>query len=149
MRTKKGERTGDKKISIKNTSSPRPWLGGLRHKKERTIEKANKVDKCHEKKYMEQVYLFFLSLYPIKFGYSLGGYSHQERWARTQWYLFMHTGAKKAKEDLGSIITPIGREVFYWFRLNNPNILYTRTVKQGCDIWFSGCVIATKLECRR
>jgi hypothetical protein len=24
MRTKKGERTGDKKISIKNTSSPRP-----------------------------------------------------------------------------------------------------------------------------
>jgi hypothetical protein len=57
MRTKK--RAGDKKISIKkSTSSPRPLLGGLRHKKERIIEKANKVDKCREKKYMEQVYLF-------------------------------------------------------------------------------------------
>jgi hypothetical protein len=78
----------------------------LRHKKERIIEKANKVDKYREKKYTEQVYLFFLSLYPIKFGYSLGGYSHRERWAR------MHIGAKKAKEDSGSIITPIGREVF-------------------------------------
>jgi hypothetical protein len=30
----------------------------LRHKKERTTEKANKVDKCREKKYI------FLSLYP-------------------------------------------------------------------------------------
>jgi hypothetical protein len=38
----------------------------LRHKKERTIEKANKIDKCREKKYTEQVYLFFLSLYPRK-----------------------------------------------------------------------------------
>jgi hypothetical protein len=46
----------------------------------------------------------------------------------------MHSGAKKAKEDSGSIITPIGREVFIGLRLNNPNILYTRTVKQGCDI---------------
>jgi hypothetical protein len=26
--------------------------------------------------------------------------------------IFMHTGAKKMKEDSGSIITPIGREVF-------------------------------------
>jgi hypothetical protein len=84
----------------------------LCHKKERTIVKANKVDKCREQKYKEQVYLFFLSLYPKKFGYSLEGYSHWERWARTRWYLFMHTGAKKAKEDSGSIITPIGREVF-------------------------------------
>jgi hypothetical protein len=51
-----------------------------------------------------------LSLYPTKFGYSLGGYSHRERWARTRWYLFMNTRAKKAKEDSGSIITPIERE---------------------------------------
>jgi hypothetical protein len=83
----------------------------LRHKKERTIEKANKVDKCREKKYMEQVYLFFEPI-PKNFGYSLGGYSHRERWARTRLYLFMNTGAKKAKEDSGSIITPIGREFF-------------------------------------
>jgi hypothetical protein len=51
-------------IQKKGTSSPRPWLGGLHHKKERPIEKANKFDKYREKKYMEQVYLFFLSLYP-------------------------------------------------------------------------------------
>jgi hypothetical protein len=30
----------------------------LCHKKGRTTEKANKVDKCREKKYMEQVYQF-------------------------------------------------------------------------------------------
>jgi hypothetical protein len=41
-----------------------------------------------------------LSLYPTKFGYSLGGYSHRERWARNM------------KEDSGSIITPIEREFF-------------------------------------
>jgi hypothetical protein len=34
----------------------------------------------------------------------------------------MYTGAKKAKEGSGSIITPIGREFFYRFRWNNPNI---------------------------
>jgi hypothetical protein len=44
------------------------------------------------------------------FDYSLGGYSHQERWARTRRYFFMNNGAKKAKEDLDSIITTIGRE---------------------------------------
>jgi hypothetical protein len=32
--------------------------------------------------------------------------------------------------------------------LNNPNIFRIEIVKQGCDIWFSSCVIATKLECR-
>jgi hypothetical protein len=36
----------------------------------------------------------------------------------------------------------------YQSRLNNPNIFRIETVKQGCDIWFSSCVIATKLECR-
>jgi hypothetical protein len=50
----KNQRIKEKKMRTKeSTSSPRPWLGGLRHKKERTIEKANKVDKCREKKYME------------------------------------------------------------------------------------------------
>jgi hypothetical protein len=59
-------------------------IRGLRHNKERTIVKTNKVDKYREKKYKVQVYLFFLSLYPRKFGYSLGGYSHRGRWARTR-----------------------------------------------------------------
>jgi hypothetical protein len=46
----------------------------------------------------------------------------------------MNTGARKAKEDSGSIITPIGREFFIDQGWINPNILYTGTVKQGCDI---------------
>jgi hypothetical protein len=46
------------------------------------------------------------------FKYSLGGYSHRERWARTRRCFFMNTGARKAKEDSGSIITTIGREFF-------------------------------------
>jgi hypothetical protein len=29
----------------------------------------------------------------------------------------------------------------------NLNILHILTVKHGCDIWFSSCVIATKFEC--
>jgi hypothetical protein len=45
----------------------------------------------------------------------------------------MYNGAKKAQEDLDSIITTIGRE-FYLSRLNNPNIFRAETVKQGCDI---------------
>jgi hypothetical protein len=44
------------------------------------------------------------------FDYSLGGYSYRERWARTRRCFFMNNGAKKAKEDLESIITTIGRE---------------------------------------
>jgi hypothetical protein len=44
------------------------------------------------------------------FDYSLGGYSHRERWAHTRRCFFMNNGAKKAKEDFESIITTIGRE---------------------------------------
>jgi hypothetical protein len=44
------------------------------------------------------------------FDYILGGYSHRERWARTRRCFFVNNGAKKAKEDLESIITTIGRE---------------------------------------
>jgi hypothetical protein len=29
---------------------------------------------------------YFLEPIPENFGYSLGGYSHRERWARTRWY---------------------------------------------------------------
>jgi hypothetical protein len=57
MRIKK--RAGDKKISIKKQKvSPHLRLGGSRHKKGRTTERLNNVDKYREKKYMEQVYLF-------------------------------------------------------------------------------------------
>jgi hypothetical protein len=84
----------------------------------------------------------FLSLYPKNFGHSLGGYSHRERWARTRWYLFLSTETRKMKEQSGSSITPIGSNLF--INLSNSNILYSETVKQGCDIWFSSYVIATK-----
>jgi hypothetical protein len=92
--------------------------------------------------------IHFLEPIPENFSYSLGGYSHRERWARTRWYLSMNTEAKKAKENSESFITPIGRELFIDLSFNNSNISYTETVKQGCDIWFSSCVIATKLKCR-
>jgi hypothetical protein len=43
----------------------------------------------------------YLSLYSKKlFDYSLRGYSHRERWARTRQCLFANTGARKAKEYL-------------------------------------------------
>jgi hypothetical protein len=57
-------------------------------------------------------YVYSFEPIPDKIRLYLRGYSHRERWARTRWYLFMNTGAKKAKEDSGSIITPIGRELF-------------------------------------
>jgi hypothetical protein len=43
----------------------------------------------------------YLSLYSKNnfFYYSLGGYSHRERWARTRCYLFMSSEAIKVKED--------------------------------------------------
>jgi hypothetical protein len=44
------------------------------------------------------------------FDYSLGGYSHRERWSRTRQNFYMHERVKKAKEDLESAITTIGRE---------------------------------------
>jgi hypothetical protein len=44
------------------------------------------------------------------FDYSLGGYSHRERWACTWRCFIMNIGAKKVKEDSGTIISPIGSE---------------------------------------
>jgi hypothetical protein len=63
---------------------------------------------------VQRIYLsIFLEPIPKIFGYSLGGYSHRERWARTRWYLFMSTEARKMKEQSGSSITPIGSDLFY------------------------------------
>jgi hypothetical protein len=44
------------------------------------------------------------------FNYSLGGYSHRECWSRTRRNFYTHERVKKAKEDLESAITTIGRE---------------------------------------
>jgi hypothetical protein len=42
---------------------------------------------------------------------------------------------EKAKEDLESAITTVGREYIYSkSRLNNPKIFRTETVKQGCNV---------------
>jgi hypothetical protein len=60
----------------------------------------------------------------------------------------MNTGEKKAREASGSIITTIGSGIFINQGWINPNIWDIESVKQGCDIRFSSCVIATKLECR-
>jgi hypothetical protein len=81
-------------------------------KKRNTLHKCNKstIDARISTK---NILIYFLEPIPKIFGYSLGGYSHQERWARTQWYLLMSTEAKKVKEQLEISITPIGRELFW------------------------------------
>jgi hypothetical protein len=56
LTNKKEERAEDKKISIKEHKFTSSLTRGLRHKKERTTKKVNKIDKCREKKYMEQAY---------------------------------------------------------------------------------------------
>jgi hypothetical protein len=77
----------------------------------------------------------FLSLYPKIFDYSLGGYYHRERWARTRRNFYVHERVKKAKEDLESAITTIGREYIYIkSRMDNPKIFRTETAKQGCNV---------------
>jgi hypothetical protein len=76
----KNERERRRKLSIKKHNIPRLGLGGLRRKK----RKEESLSANHTEKYRkETVYgtdmSIFLSLYPKKFGYSLGGYSHWER----------------------------------------------------------------------
>jgi hypothetical protein len=39
------------------------------------------------------------------------------------------------------------RELFMKAAKDNSNILYIETVKQGCKVGFSSCVIMAKLEC--
>jgi hypothetical protein len=46
---------------------------------------------------------------------------------------FMNNGADKTKKIWEASLLPSGGS-FYQSRLNNPNILYIETVKQGCDI---------------
>jgi hypothetical protein len=70
------KRERKKSYLSRSTSVPRLGLGGLSHKKRR--EKSLSVN--HIDNYRKRQYMFiFLSLYPKKFGYSLGGYSHRER----------------------------------------------------------------------
>jgi hypothetical protein len=80
------------------------------------------------------------------FDYSLRGYSHRERWARTWWCFSWIVEQRRWKMIWKASLLPSGGS-FYQSSLNNPNILYIETVKQGCDLWFSSCVITTKLEC--
>jgi hypothetical protein len=80
------------------------------------------------------------------FDYSLGGYSHRKRWARTRRCFITNNGGKGAKRLWGYHY--YHRERVLLIKVEYPNIWHVRTVKQGCDIWFSSCVIATKLECR-
>jgi hypothetical protein len=44
-------------------------------------------------------YIWAYTQKKVLFDYSLGGYSHRERWARTRRCLLMSTGARKVKED--------------------------------------------------
>jgi hypothetical protein len=55
--------------------------------------------------------------------------------------IFIHEYWSKIS-DQKVLLLPSGATFF--IKLNNLNILYYETVKQGWDIWFSSCVIATK-----
>jgi hypothetical protein len=75
---KREEKNG--KVSIKKHSVPRLGLGGLRHKKRREESlSVNHIKKISQETVYRTDMSIFLSLYPKKFGYSLGGYSHRER----------------------------------------------------------------------
>jgi hypothetical protein len=66
----------------------------------------------------------YLSLYSKKyfFDYSLGGYSHRERWARTRRYLSTNTGARKVREETVKRHYSHRERVFIKSWLYNPNI---------------------------
>jgi hypothetical protein len=73
------------KVSDKKHNVPRLGLGGLHHKKKkRRIVKCKSYRKISQEIAYERDMSIFLSLYPKKFGYSLGGYSHREHWSRTR-----------------------------------------------------------------
>jgi hypothetical protein len=78
--------------------------GGIQYKSERS--QTNDA-----RRNIKQRFIHVLEPIPENFGYSLGGYSHQEHWAHTRRYLSMNTEAKKVKENSESFITPIGREL--------------------------------------
>jgi hypothetical protein len=68
------------KVSIKKRSVPRLGLGGLHHKERREKSlSANHMEKISQETVYGTGMFIFLSLYPKKIGYSLGGYSHRER----------------------------------------------------------------------
>jgi hypothetical protein len=69
---------------------------------------------------MDERRKIYLSLYSKHvFDYSLGGYSHREHWSRTRQIFKIPRKVKRAKEDLNSAITPIGRE-FILFKVGQP-----------------------------
>jgi hypothetical protein len=61
--------------------------------------------------------------------------------------VYSWVGARKVKKEFINDDYSHRERGFYKSWLYNPNILKAGTVKQGCDVWFSSCVIATKLEC--
>jgi hypothetical protein len=69
-----------RKVSIKKRSIPRLGLGGLHRKKRRKrIIKYESSRKISQETVYGTGMSILLSLYPKKFGYSLGGYSYRER----------------------------------------------------------------------
>jgi hypothetical protein len=64
------------------------------------------------------------------FEYSLGGYTHRERWARTR-RNFIFQGNKRRREKTYEVeLLPSGENAYY-SRLDNPKIFRIETVKQG------------------
>jgi hypothetical protein len=92
---------------------------------------------------VQKIYLFiFLSLYP-KISAIASGATPIRSAGRApddiySWVLKQN----RWKNDQKVLLLPSG--VTFFINLSNSNILYSETVKQGCDIWSSSCVIATK-----
>jgi hypothetical protein len=103
-----------------------------------------RIWRCEESK--EQI---FLSLYSKKFfDYSLGGYSHRERWSRTQWKLQIMRVMEQALEyitkylvkkwtsDICYLLSYTHREGFLTSQgFCNPKILDIKIVNQGYSDW--------------
>jgi hypothetical protein len=71
----------EKKISIKKHSVPRLGLGGLSHKKRREEQLKGRIMSANMARgNIWNRYIYLFEPIPKKFGYSLGGYSHRERY---------------------------------------------------------------------
>jgi hypothetical protein len=75
-------RVKDEKVYVKKRNTPRHGLGGSYHEKRRN-ESTNRAEPITGDNLLSR-HIYILSLYPKNFGYSLGGYSHRERWPRTR-----------------------------------------------------------------
>jgi hypothetical protein len=80
VQKKERREQGIRKYRSRSTSSPRLRLGGLRHKKGRNPLQRQIKSTNDARRNIRNRFIYFLEPIPENFGYSLGGYSHRERY---------------------------------------------------------------------